>query len=286
MGYRNFKILFCVLSLVGLLNTISTSQAISPEIWALKTVVIDAGSFSYRASGQYLKDGSSIDAPKEKVTFTAPFEIMAYQVRVGEYEQCVLEEACRKRLGQGRQNDELPVTGVSHRDATDFANWLSRKTGENWRLPTDEEWAYAAGSRRVDDAVNVDPDSKNPAKRWLAKYQKYADQETGADPIIKPLGSYGANEFGVFDMSGNIWEWTNNCYVRTRVDAEDNILSTIRNCGVHIAAGQHRAYISFFIQDAKGGGCSVGQPADYLGFRLVKDGNRNVLENFLNFIGL
>jgi formylglycine-generating enzyme required for sulfatase activity len=149
---------------------------------------------------------------------------------------------------------------------------MNRKSGVNWRLPSDEEWSYAAGSRFVDDALGDDGNEDNPAKRWLLKYQKYTNADTGSDPVVKPRGSYDVNENGIFDMSGNVWEWTNSCYERVRiVEGQKPTDQIIVNCGVRIIEGQHRAYITNCIRDARGGGCSVGAPPDHLGFRLVKD---------------
>lgn len=267
-------------------NLLFSGYCIAAESQVPETVTLEAGSFDYRASGEYLKEGYPIDAPMQNIVFDSPLTIMKYQVRVGSYEQCVAETVCKKRYNHGRHAVDLPVTGVSYRDAIVYAKWLGKKTGMQWRLPTDEEWAYAAGSRFIDDAVNVSASKKNPSIRWLAKYKNYADLETGSDPVVKPLGSYGANENGIYDMSGNVWEWTDSCYKRTRLDASGTQTSATDNCGVRISAGQHRAYITSFIQNAKGGGCSVGAAPDYLGFRLVKEPKQNVIRRVLDVIGL
>ncbi|MBE1206164.1 SUMF1/EgtB/PvdO family nonheme iron enzyme [Aminobacter carboxidus] len=90
----------------------------------------------------------------------------------------------------------LPVTGVSFRDATAYANWLSDRTGETWQLPTDEEWAFAAAERFVDDTLGIE-DSNNPAARWLARCRSEAEASKGRDPEPKPHGHFGANSKGV-----------------------------------------------------------------------------------------
>lgn len=236
-----------------------------------ETVIVPPGTFNYRASGEYLKDGFPVDAPMIKVIMKNPVEIMKYQVRAGEYEKCVAQKFCKERSGQGRQEPNKPVTGVSHVDALNYIRWFNRQTGQVWRLPTDQEWAYAAGTRFADDAINARTDNNNPAERWLARYQKYANLEKGAGGPVEVPGHYGANENGIYDMSGNVWEWTDTCYTRVRLDRAGRELSKTDNCGVRIGEGRHRAYISFFIQDATGGGCSVGASPDYLGFRMVKD---------------
>jgi formylglycine-generating enzyme required for sulfatase activity len=69
-------------------------------------------------------------------------------------------------------------------------SWLSAKTGETWRLPTDEEWVFAEGSRFHDDALSVAA-SRDPSVRWLARYEKESEQETldqryFLDIVLKP----------------------------------------------------------------------------------------------------
>jgi formylglycine-generating enzyme required for sulfatase activity len=269
-----------------LLALMSFAHARAGEVNAPETVTIDAGFFMYRASGEFLKDNYPIDAPLLHVAFDASFEIMRYQVLAVDYGKCVEEKSCSERLNPGHQDGSLPVTGVSYQDAVDYAQWLSRKTGVTWRLPSDQEWAFAAGSRFVDDAINLESNRDNPAERWLAKYRKNADLGLQSDPVIKASGYYGANENGIYDLSGNVWEWTDSCYVRTRMDGDGKATSETENCGVRIAAGLHRAYLSFFIQDAKGGGCSVGKPPDYLGFRLIREPSRSMMDWLRNAVGL
>lgn len=258
--------------------------AFSPEI-----VAVPPGSFEYRTSGEYLADEFPIDAPMVRVTFSRPVEIMRYQVSAREYGRCVKDGACDAPWGSpplvtGSGEAEFPVTGVSFTDAVDYAKWLTEQTGAKWRLPSDEEWAYAAGGRFVDDAVSAGENSADPSKRWLLRYKKYNSPEILLDPAVKPRGAFEVNEYGIADMSGNVWEWTHSCYRRVRVDKHGNRLGKpTRNCGVRIAEGRHRAYISFFVKDAKGGGCSVGAPPTHLGFRLIRDPARSVIDRLSNF---
>ena len=234
-------------------------------------VTIAPRTFSYRAAGEYYRDGYEVDAPMRTVSVTQPLTISKYQVSDAEYSRCVADGACAPAEPEFRvaPGTDIPVTGVSFTDAEAYAAWLSRQTGDTWRLPTDEELAFAAGSRFPDDALGS---SANPADRWLATYQKDAQRSANRDGVPKPLGHYGENEFGLADFAGNVWEWSTTC--RQRVDLSrggTERLAPAASCGIYWAAGQHRAAMVFFVRNPKGGGCAVGAPPDNLGFRLVRE---------------
>jgi formylglycine-generating enzyme required for sulfatase activity len=91
------------------------------------------------------------------------------------------------------------------------------------------------------------------------------------DKAPQPIGSFGANENGLLDMGGNVWEWTDTCYVRSVVNARGDVTAAVSNCGVRIVEGRHRAYMVDFVRDARSGGCATGTPPSNLGFRLVRD---------------
>tara|TARA_R110000751_G_scaffold271365_2_gene371394 strand:+ start:238314 stop:239201 length:888 start_codon:yes stop_codon:yes gene_type:complete len=250
----------------------TTAIVVSQEVPLPELVTVSSGMHQYRASGEFLRSGVPADAPVLAISMPRSFDIMKYQVSVEAYRSCVSEGACGEALANRSQKPDHPVTGISFTNALEYARWLSTKTNVKWRLPTDEEWSYAAGSRFVDDSLGAREDPENPALRWLLKYQKYADLESEQTLPVKPHGDFGANENGIYDMSGNVWEWTQTCYQRSSIGPDGKVRADgTANCGVRIAEGQHRAYITYFVQDAKGGGCSVGAPPTHLGFRLVRD---------------
>lgn len=249
-----------------------TRQTTDSGIAAPETVTIAPASFTYQPAGAWLKDGDPIDAPAVSHSLTAPLTITRHLISATDYGQCVADGGCADNgLKQSLSSDgrPLPATNISYDDATDYARWLSVQTGERWRLPTDAEWSFAAGSRYVFERLDDTSDADNPAARWLAGYRLSAERRADAQP--QPLGHFGENEHGLTDIAGNVWEWTETCFVRVRLDAEGAELSAVENCGAHTAAGEHRTSITNFIRDARAGGCAVGVPPDNLGFRLVRE---------------
>jgi formylglycine-generating enzyme required for sulfatase activity len=231
------------------------------------TVAVGETTIAYRLAGDFEENGRSVDAPKEMRALAA-FHIMKYQLTTAEYGACVAERVCAAAPKSEGRDPRLPAVMVSYQDARAYAAWLSAKTGQLWRLPSDEEWRAAAGTRARDDALGLAKDA-DPSDRWLAKYDAES-AATQADERLKPIGAFGANERGVYDLSGNVWEWTNSCFVRYAI-GPSGVKPVTENCGVRVVEGEHRAYITDFVRDARAGGCSVGKPPSHLGVRLVRE---------------
>ena len=236
---------------------------------APQMVTIASRTFSYRSHGEFFMNGMAVDAPI--VTVKEPnLEIMKYGVTVNDYALCVAGGGCQPAEPEHRPtNGDVPVTGVSIEDARSYASWLSEATGDVWTLPTDAQMAFAAGSRFPDDGLGVSADSKNPAARWLADYDRETARKASRNPVPQLSGYFGENEFGLADFPGNVWEWTTTCNRKVNLD-NPNDAAGGDACGVYVAVGRHRAPMSFFVKNPKGGGCSVGAPPDNLGFRLIR----------------
>lgn len=254
------------------------------RIEAPEALSIAPHEFEYREATEYYRKGLAVDAPKRRFAVATPLVIMKFQTTLSEYNRCVTEAACDPAEGRSSSSSEdTPVTGVSYDDAVRYAAWLSERTGNRWRLPSDFELAYAAGDRFPDDALGIDVNDKNPATRWLADYEREARRAAATDPRPQPKGSFGISDTGLVDFAGNVWEWTSSCNKRIDLDkGEADIPSDPATCGILIAAGKHRAPMSSFVRNPKGGGCSVGSPPDNLGFRLVR--SPTFAEQISNFV--
>ena len=256
------------LVMVALAHAILPSPA-SPVISDLSDLVeVRAASFTHRSSGEFTRDDRVVTAPLVTVTIPHALAIMRHQVSAAEYRRCIDAGACPTLE---RDNDlaaaSRPIVKVSWRDAQAYAAWLSRETGEHYRLPTDEEWAYAAASRFKDDAL---PETDDPGQRALGVYARdRGDGDVDREP--QPIGTFGANENGLVDVAGNVWEWTDTCFTRSALDGRGETVASTVHCGVRVVEGRHRAYMTDFVRDARSGGCSAGVPPTNLGFRLVRD---------------
>jgi formylglycine-generating enzyme required for sulfatase activity len=233
------------------------------------SVTVASREATYRAAGEFTRNGRPVNAPLVKKSYRDGLIVMKTQVSAADYDRCVREGACRAADGRASRSADFPIVGVSWEDASAYARWFARKSGQEWRLPTDEEWAFFAAERFRDDAVRVDGDGFS--ERWLAKYEAEASRDVAIERAPRPIGTFGVNALGLADVAGNVWEWTDTCFTRQKIDANDAATDRpIENCGVRVVEGRHRAYVTNFVRDARAGGCAVGVPPANLGFRLVR----------------
>ena len=253
------------LAVAPLVSDIAQDRALVVE---QAMVELQPGQMAYRLAGDFTRAGKQAEAPLATLRIAAPLAIMRHQVSAADYQHCVEDGSCRA-LDRGVViAADRPAVQVSWNDASAYAGWLSRKSGDHYRLPTDEEWAFAAGSKFRDDGLPVD--AQDPSKRWLSRYEREAELTTD-DTEAHVFGRFGVNENGLADLAGNVWDWTDTCFVRSALDDAGRAIRSNANCGVRVAEGAHRAYVTDFIRDARAGGCAAGTPPSNLGFRLVRE---------------
>jgi formylglycine-generating enzyme required for sulfatase activity len=267
-----FKLKIALACAAGLAGPFAVAPLLSDlprhEVAPSEQSIIDVkpGAMFYRVAGDFTQSGKPAEAPLSMLRFVTPLTIMKHQVSSADYQACVDDGGCRALDRDVAITLDRPAVQVSFHDTEAYAAWLSRRTGEAWRLPTDEEWAFAAGSKFADDGLPADND---PSKRWLARYAREATADE--DTRTLAFGAFGANENGLLDLSGNVWEWTTTCFIRTVLDDAGRTIRQNANCGVRVAEGAHRADVTDFIRDARAGGCVSGTPPTNLGFRLVRE---------------
>ena len=166
-------------------------------------VVVPAGAFAM-GSSRYARE-----QPQHTVAFRRPFAVGRFDVTFEDWAACARDGGCASNpsppdegWGRGRH----PVINVSWRDAQAYAAWLSQKTGREYRLPTEAEWEYVAraGSTTTyawGDAIDCTKASYDgdPGSSCSAK--------TGRRRGTQPVGHYPPNNWGLYDVDGNVWQW-------------------------------------------------------------------------------
>jgi formylglycine-generating enzyme required for sulfatase activity len=140
------------------------------------------------------------------------FAMGVYEVTIAEWAACVRDKACRPIADWSKENPnpQIPATGVSFTDAQGFVAWLTVQSGLAYRLPTDREWEYAdrAGATTAfpwGDAIT--PSDANYDQ--TASYRKSPTAPYRGYP--EAVNAYPPNAFGLYQMNGNVWEWSDGC---------------------------------------------------------------------------
>lgn len=170
--------------------------------------------------------------------------------------------ACR-----GGQDDhgwgrgDRPVINVSAADAQDYVAWLSRRTGHVYRLPTEAEWEYAARA----GTTTLYP--------WGETMQKGRANCRGCDgPVVEhagttPVASYPPNPFGLFDMHGNLWELTADCWFPDHMPQEPMQRDS---CEAHVMRGGGWYYVPAMSASAARARNAAGVWSYVVGFRVAR----------------
>ena len=237
-------------------------------------VVIPAGTFMMGSSDDE-DERFDNEGPLHRVTFERGFALGRTEITVAQFELFVNATGYRtdaERAGESRVYDprtgrmdmqpeitwrddysgdqaspDLPVIHVSWNDARAFVNWLSRETGRSYRLPSEAEFEYAtrAGTQTPywwgqgspeDETENVtgSRDSSPTNANWNVAFRRYTDGFWGPAPVA----SLRVNPFGLYDMSGNVMEWVEDCWHDSFVRAPDDGSSWMNpGCGRHVIKG-------------------------------------------------
>ncbi len=169
-----------------------------------------------RLPGGSLKMGSpasepgheSDEQPVHAVAVPA-FAAGVYEVTFAQWDACVAEGGCKQRPSDehwGRESQ--PVVNVSWPDAEEYVRWLSKKTGHAYHLLTESQWEYAARAG-TSSTFYWGGDEKTACDYAVVK-TSWLGCGSGRPA---PAGSRKPNAFGLYDTAGNVWEWTEDCYV-------------------------------------------------------------------------
>ncbi len=173
-------------------------------ILGFKMVFVEGGSFTMGCTTEQEGDCLESEKPAHPV-FVRSYAICKY---------CVTQRQWREVMGKNPStypNDDAPVTNVSWQDVQKFIAKVNSFMGTNYRLPTEAEWEYAARGGAMTENMKYSGGTDMYMLGW------YKDNAEGGP---HPCGKRKANELGLYDMSGNVWEWCSDWYAHYSEDVE------------------------------------------------------------------
>jgi formylglycine-generating enzyme required for sulfatase activity len=275
---------------------------------APELVVIPAGSFEM-GSPRDEADRKNNEGPRHRVQLAHGFAMARAEITVAQFRAFVeatgyvasalqagrstlYDErtgSMAERAGIGWQDDHggkraagnLPVVHVSWNDAKAYADWLSRETGESYRLPSEAEFEYAlragGGTRypwgdeapaRVVANLTGDKDRSASSRTWSNAFPRYDDGFWGPAPVR----SYEPNAFGVHDIDGNVSEWVEDCWHDSYQRAPDDGTPWVNpGCNRRVLRGGSWASAPDQARSAFRLSATPGSTNARLGFRVVRE---------------
>lgn len=204
----------------------------APSVSRTKPVMI-------RIPGGPFKMGSNNDStssPAHQVSVKS-FLISQYEITFSEYDHFARETGRSLPADNRWGRDTRPVINVSWDDAKAYTQWLSKTTGQTYRLPTESEWEFAARANTTTDFwwgndVDGSRDRANCRRGCNSKFSGLFGSKTA------PVGSYEANGFKLHDTSGNVGEWVEDCYaVNLAQHPNDGSAYQMKQCTRRVVRG-------------------------------------------------
>ena len=236
------------------------------EAWCPWLVVVPAGEYMMGSrEGEAGRDRN--EGPRHEVRIGKKFAVGKYEVTFEEWDACVADGGCGGHrpgdVGWGRGN--RPVINVSWRDAKGYVEWLSRRAGKEYRLLSESEWEYVARAGTTtaywwgDEIGKTRANCNSCGSRW--------DKDKTA-----PVGSFRANEFGLYDVHGNVWEWVEDCWHGSYegVPGEGEAWVSGGDCSNRVLRGGSWNNKPRFLRSANRFGFSAGFRFYYYGFRIAR----------------
>ena len=169
-------------------------------------VAVESGTFTMGATPEQGDDALDAEKPAHQVT------ISSYAIGQTEVTQARWEAVMGTNPSRFSGRPENPVEGVTWLDCQAFVTQLNQLTGKHFRLPTEAEWEYAARGGNKSQGYKYAGSNDINEVAW------YTDNSTSTQPV----GTKKANELGLYDMSGNVWEWCQDYYGDYSSEAQTN----------------------------------------------------------------
>jgi formylglycine-generating enzyme required for sulfatase activity len=213
--------------------------------------------------------GGDDERPQHSVTFAKPFAVSKYELTFAEWDACATQGHCTTRVtdsdfGRGRQ----PVINVSWSEAKEYVAWLSKITGKTYRLLSGAEYEYAARAGTQTMYPWGNDISLNGTA--MANCAGCSSKWDGQQPA--PVGSFASNKFGLYDMVGNVYEWTEDCVHENYQGAPTDGSPWIEggNCDRRVVRGGAWFFNPDNLRSANSYWYPTEDRYDFLGFRVAR----------------
>ena len=233
----------------------SGSNAISIPVKdgiSIDMVKVEAGTFMMGATSE-MKDPYSDEKPVHQVTLTNDYYMGKYEVTQA------LWQAVMGSNPSNFKGDNLPVETVNWNDCQEFISKLNSLTGRKFRLPTEAEWEYAARGGKKSRGYQYSGSRKISDVAW---YEGNSRSKT------HPVGRKQANELGIYDMSGNVWEWCSDWYGSYSSSSQTNPMGSDSGAK-RVRRGGSWCYIARICRSSYRYGDAPDCRGLYLGLRLA-----------------
>lgn len=247
-------------------------MAVAAEYIEPEMIAVPASKFLMGSSASEI--GRCADEGPQRCVAISTFKISKYEVTFDEWDACVADGGCYHKpddngWGRGKQ----PVINVNWWDAQQYVGWLNRKSGRRFKLPSEAQWEYAAraGTKTpfsTGECLGTDHANYNGEL-------PYGDCPKGENrKRALPVGSLAPNPWGLYDMHGNVWEWTADCWIPSYSGApEDARPRAVESdyCFERVVRGGSWPYHGDVLRSAFRDKYYVERRNDSLGFRLAEE---------------
>lgn len=199
------------------------------------------------------------DLGKVKIDYRLAFS--AREITNSDYRQFLQASRSGALRNFPKGNDEFPATGISWDEAEAYLTWLSRESGHHYRLPSASEWEYAARAGTTTMYSWGDEVGENMAN--CLNCRSSFDGEPG------PVGSFKPNPWGLFDMHGNVWEWTKDCIDSNSAPPANGMPKLFGNCDSRELRGGSAQSDAWSIRAGARAFALRGQQMSDVGLRVV-----------------
>ncbi len=250
-----------------------------------EVVVLPKGHFLMGAPENEIGRKSN-EVPQHDVGISANIAIGRFELKRGEFARFAEDSGYKTEAEQGdgcwlwqngelnkgagtswrnpgfEQSDQHPAVCLSWNDAQAYVKWLSQKTGKTYRLPSEAEWEFAARARSTTRYSFGAEDTRLGEFAWFSK---------GSDGHTHPAGEKKPNGFGLFDVHGNVWEWTQDCWHDTFINAPtDGTAWTDPVCSRRVFRGGSWGESSRLTRSAARVAIAADNRGNFVGVRVVR----------------